>query len=74
MVIHLNKLQKFLSLVNCTSATWYDYDETITFFSIAQLWTSDTTTISIYFSAIICTQPPAQQTGLLGIWMQHGDL
>jgi len=35
--------------------------------SIAQQRTSDATTISISFSAINCTQPPVQLTGLLRI-------
>ena len=49
-------------IVNCTSATSYNCDATITFL-IAQQWTtSDAETI--------CTQPPVQVTGLL--W--HGDL
>ena len=61
------------STANCTSATSYNYDATITFFWIAQQWTSDTTTINISSSAI-CTQTPVQRTGLLGVWTQHGDL
>jgi len=44
------------STVNSTSATSYNYDATITFFVIAQQWTSDLSTINISCSAI-CTQP-----------------
>ena len=62
------------STVNCTSATSYNCHATITLFSIAQWTTSDATTINISFLAINCTQPRVQLTGLLGIWMQHGDL
>ena len=44
------------STVNCTLATSYNCDATITFFSIVQQWTTvDATTVNIYFSA---TQPP----------------
>jgi len=63
------------STANYTSAT-YNYDATTTFFWTAQQWTtSDATTINISSSAI-CTQPPVQLTGLLGVWMSmwHGDL
>jgi len=46
------------STVNCTPATSYNCDATITFFLTAQQWaTSDVTTINISCSAI-CTQPP----------------
>ena len=63
------------STVNYTSVTSYNCHATITFFSIAQQWTtSDATTINISFLAINCTQPPVQLTGLLGVWMRHGDL
>ena len=62
------------STVNCTSATSYNCDATITFFLIAQQWTtSDATPINISFS-VVCSQPPVQLTGLLRIWMQYGDL
>jgi len=31
--------------------------------------------LSILLScSAICTQPPVQLTGLLGVWMRHGDL
>jgi len=44
------------------------------FFLIAQQWTtSDATTINISCSAI-CTHHPVQLTGLLAVWMRHGDL
>jgi len=63
------------SIVNCTSATSYNCDTTLTVFLTAQQWTtSDATTINISFSTINCAQPPIQQTDLLGIWMQYGDL
>jgi len=59
--------------LNCTSATSYSCDATTTLFLIAQQWTtSDATTINIYCSAN-CTQPPVQLTGLLAVWMRHGD-
>ena len=46
------------STVNCTSATSYNYDATITFFLTAQQWTTnDATTLNISCSAI-CTKPP----------------
>ena len=49
--------------VNWWSATSYNYDATITFFLIAQQWTtSDATTINICYSTI-CTQPHVQPTG-----------
>ena len=83
----MNELQKFkgpsfsdwYNNVNCISATSYNCVATITFFLIAQHWTTnDATTINISFSAINCTQPRVQLTGLLpvvlGIWMQHGDI
>jgi len=60
--------------VNCTSATTYNCDATVTFFFIAQQWiTSDATTINISFSTVNYTQPPVQATGLLGVWIRHGD-
>jgi len=58
------------SVANCTAAASYNYDATITYFLIAQKWTSDATTINISFSAI-CTQP---HVWILGVWMQHSDL
>jgi len=51
-------------VVNCSSATSYNYDAKTMFFLIAQR--SDATTLNISCSAI-CTQPPAQLTGLLGL-------
>jgi len=60
------------SAVNCAWATSYNYNATITFFLIAQ-WTSDTKTLNVS-CATICNQPPVQVTGLLGVWMQRGDL
>jgi len=46
------------STVNCTSATSYNCDATITFFLTAQQWTtSDAQTTNISCPAI-CTQPP----------------
>ena len=66
-------LYSVYSTVNCTSATSYNCDATITFFLTAQQWTSDVQSINISCSAI-CTQPPVQITGLLGVWMRHGDL
>jgi len=48
------------------------------FFEFVWLWTgvatSDATTVNISFSALNCTQPPVQVTGLPTIWIQHGDL
>ena len=55
------------SIVICTSTTSYNCDATITFFLIVH-WNYQ------FFSAINCAQPPAQLTGLLGTWMQRGDL
>jgi len=54
------------STVNCTSATLYNYDAKITFLIAQQQTTSSATTLNISCSAI-CTQPPAQLTGLLGV-------
>ena len=54
--INLATQTPMYSPVNCTSATSYNYDATITFFVIAQQWTSDLSTINISCSAI-CTQP-----------------
>ena len=72
--VNLTSLTPMYSTVNCTSATSYNYDATITFFVVAQHWTtSDAPTIDISCSTI-CIQPPVQLTGLLGVWMQHGDL
>jgi len=50
----LNKLQNLrepsFSTVNCTSATSYNRDAAITFYLIAQQWTtSDATTVNISF-------------------------
>ena len=65
----------YFSTVNCASATSYNRDATVTFFLIAQQWTtSDATTVNISFSASNCTQPLVQVIGLLAIWMQHADL
>jgi len=64
-VILLIKLQKLkgpsFCTVNCTSATLYNCDATVTFYLIAQQWTtSNATTINISFSAINCTQSLVQ--------------
>jgi len=71
--VNLTSLTPMYSTVNCTSATSYDYDATITFLVVAQQWTIDAPTIDISCSAT-STQPPVQPTGLLGVWMEHGDV
>ena len=56
------------STVNCTSATSYNYDATLTFFlTTEQCTTNDITTFNISCSTI-CTQTPVQLTGLLWVW------
>ena len=77
-VILLNELQKF-------KGGFYFYCE-LCIGHIVRLWCNNNillncTTMNkrrnnyqFSFSANNCTQPPVQLTGLLVIWMQHGDL
>jgi len=71
--VNLATLTPMYSTVNCTSATSYNYDATITFFVIAQQWTSDLSTINISWSAI-WTQSPVQLTGLLYLESECGTV